>query len=598
MYKNRCDVPDKYKWDLSDFCKDHETFEKNLIKYNENISKLKDYVGCSKDASKLFEFLKFYLDLYSDIENSYIYAFLKNDEDLGKSSSIDDLNRITMVFSNFELETAFFVPEVLKLSKEDYENLFKENPSLEEYRFYLDIIFRDKDHSLNESEDRIVTELINSMNKYEEMSSTLINSEHHYGKINIDNEKVEIAVNNYRKLTKNKDANIRKKVYNMFNKRLSEYSTTSASLLNAYVSMQNSLAKIHKFPSSWEAKLFGLNLNNKVFETLKNTCESNLDSLHKYYNLRKQVLGLDKQYSYDLNLDLVSSSKKYSIEEAIDLLYKSLSVLGDDYLNHFKKIFDNHYVDFCQYKGKTSGAYSCSSMTNDSRILMSFNDDLDSVSTLAHEGGHNVHHQYCKDNNPIEYRDVSNLVAEVASLTNEFLLSEYIIKNGQTKEEKLHGLDNILGVLTSNFYGAVREGHMEQDMYDTVLNGGTLTKDYLDNLAYKSLKKYYGKEVKLNNYNKNNWITRSHYYMHFYLYNYAICVSVASYVSHQVLDGNQKMLNDYKRFLSLGSNVWPIDAFKVLGIDLENSEVYENTVKYFANKVEEYDKIYNDKDVK
>ena len=169
---------------------------------------------------------------------------------------------------------------------------------------------------------------------------------------------------------------------------------------------------------------------------------------------------------------------------------------------------------------------------------MSFNNNLDSVSTLIHEGGHNVHHQYLIENNLLQYRSASSFIAEVASLTNVCLLSSYLAEHGTTKEEKLSGISNIIDVINSNLFGAVREGKIEQDFYKYVEDGNTITKDYMDKINLDSYKKYYGDEVILDDYSNISWMRRSHYYMFFYLYSYAFCVSVASYIASEILNGN------------------------------------------------------------
>ena len=351
------------------------------------------------------------------------------------------------------------------------------------------------------------------------------------------------------------------------------------------------MADIRHFKDSWDAKLFGLNLDNKIFEVLVNTVETNTSVLQKFYELKKTMLKLKSMHLYDTSVPMIENNHEYTIDEAQKITLNAVKPLGQDYVNKFKKIFDNHYIDYCQYKGKCSGGYSFATSTNDSRILMSYTGNFDSVSTIAHEGGHNVHHQYVKENNPLAYRETSSLVAEVASLTNECLLSNYLKNNGATKTEKLVGLENIINVINSNLFGAVREGKMEQNMYDVVKNDGTLTNDYLNDLTLKSLKKYYGKTIKLDDYSALSWVRRSHYYMHFYLYSYAICISVATNVASKIIAGDSTMLTNYLAFLKQGSDVWPSDAFKVLGIDLTKPEVYQNAINYYQTLITEFKEI-------
>ena len=587
-YNSRKEVPDKYKWDLTSFFKDDNDFKKAVDSLKVKIDELKKYKGHIKDSKMLLEFMDKNIDTIALWEDVYVYAYLINDQELGNSNSIINKGIAEKLNMDLEANTSYFAPELLELSEVEYNKLF-ENKDLLKYKFELDSIYRTKKHILSSEEEKIVSNLILSMNHFDDISSNLINNEHYYGKVkDKDGNVIEIATNNYRRLMHDRDVNFRKKVYKLFNRKLDEYSGTNAALLNSYISMNNEVAKIRHYKDSWDSKLFELNLSDKVFKTLVNSTESNLDVLHKYYRLKKKALGLDVLHTYDLVLDMSNNDRDYSIEEAQSILKEALKPLGNDYMNHFNKIFDNKYIDYCQYKGKCSGAYSFSTINNDSRILMSFNNELDSISTIAHEGGHNVHHQYVKANNDKVYRSPFSIVCEVASLTNECLLSDYIYNNGKSINEKKAGLNNIISVIISNLFGAVREGKLEQDMYKEVFKGNTITKDYLDKKTKNAIKRYYGKEVVTDKYIKNSWVTRSHYYMHFYLYSYAICISVASYVASKILAGDKDMLDRYIKFLKTGSDKWPSEAFSVLGINLEDEKVYIDAIKYFDSLLDKF----------
>lgn len=598
-YNNRNEVPEEFKWDLTAFFKNDTEWDDSYNKTSKLADELKNYVGCTKDAQKLYEFLKKQMETVALWEDLYVYGYLINDQELGVSESLVRKNKAEALEAVLMGNTSFFAPELLSLDKKEYEKLFEDNSLLDEFKADLDKIYREKEHVLTASEEKIVAELVNAMDHYDDMSSNLLNNEHDYGKVKLDNgEIVTIAVNNYRSLMRNKNVDIRKKVYNSFNKKLAQYSASNAMYLNSYVSMNETIAKIRKYKDSWNAKLFGLNMSDKVFKTLVKTTEDNLKSLHRYYELKRDVLGLDVLHRYDLPLEMVESSREYSIPEAQKLIRKALEPLGEEYIKKYDKIINNRYIDYCQYKGKRSGGYSFSTILQDSRILMSYNYNLDSVSTIAHESGHNVHHQFIKENNPMQYRSVGSIVAEVVSLTNECLLSNYLAEHGSTKEEKLAGIANMLGVISNNLFDAVREGKIEQEMYKEVKNGGMITKDFLDKKAKSSLKKYYGPAVKSDKYASNSWVTRSHYYMNFYLYSYAICISVASNVARKILSGDKEMLNNYYEFMKLGSDNWAVDAFKVLGVDLESPEVYQNAINYFDELIDKYYEIKLQEEVK
>ena len=591
-YNNRSEVPEEFKWDLTPFFKDEEEFNNTFNECSKLVNELKEYVGCTKDANLVYEFLNKQVEAMALWEDLYVYSYLINDQELGISENIVRKNKTEKLEMELMQNSSFFAPELLKLSKEEYENLFISNEKLEEYRADLDKTYREKEHILTENEEKIVAELTTAMNHYDDMSSNLLNSQHNYGKVKLeDGSVVTIATNNFRSLMRNKNKDIRKKVYNLFNKKLSEYSQTNASLLNSYVSMNEAIAKIRKYKDSWDSKLFSLNLSDKVFKTLVKTTEDNYNVVNRYYDLKRRALGLDILNRYDISLEMAKSDREYSIPEAQQLVREAIKPLGEEYLAKYDKVINNRYVDYCQYKGKCSGGYSFSTMRQDSRILMSFNYNLDSVSTLAHEAGHNVHHQFVNECNPLQYRFPSSIVAEVVSLTNECLLSSYLAENGKTKEEKLAGIANILGVITSNLFDAVREGKLEQDIYKEVLKNGMVTKDFLDKKSKSSLKKLYGSAVKCDKYAANSWVTRSHYYMHFYLYSYAICISVATNVAKKILEGDKEMLDNYYKFMKLGSDKWPMEAFEVLGVDLESPLVYQNAIDYFDDLIKKYEEV-------
>ena len=588
QYKSRLDVPDKYKWDLTDFFKNEEEFNKTFKETKSIIEELPSFKNKLNDPNKLYEFLKLEIKAISNWENLYVYSYLLNDQELGITKNIErkeKCEKLNVLLCN---NISFFEPELLKLSKDKYNNLFKTNPKLNEFKFDLDKTFRRKEHILDEDKEIIVNNLVQAMNHYDDIYSNLKNNEIDYGKVIINNEEVEIAPTNYRKLMKNEDDSIRKDVYNKFHKALTKHSTTFASLLNSYVSMNDKLSNIYNYESSWDQKLFKYNFTDKVYKRLVDTTFDNIKPINRYFELKKKILNKKILKPWDLSLDLVKDNKKYSIEEAQKLCLEAIKPLGNEYYKKFKKIFDNHYIDYCQYKGKQSGGYSFSTILTDSRVLMSFNDDLESVSTIIHEGGHNVNHQYMKDNNPLQYRENESVVAEVASLTNECLLSQYLVEHGKTKEEKLNGLKNIMDVIVSNLYGAVREGKIEQDFYNEVHNGNMVTVDFLNKETIESLKKYYGNNVEIDKNMESSWILRSHYYMNFYLYSYAISISVAVSLANKILNNDKEALNKYIEFLKCGNNMWPQDTFKILGVDLEDKNVYEDACKYLDRLIDKY----------
>ena len=592
-YKNRDEVEEEYKWDLSEFFESNEAFFKASEKVDSKIDIFNDYRGCTKDGNKLYEYLIKLKEVETIVEKMDAYAWLKNDEELGKKENLEMLSKSKDAIAKINNVNSFFEPELLKLSKDEFENLFRENSKLEEYRALLLDIYRNKEHTLNESEEKIVNSLVMATNNFSDMSSTLLNMEHDYGKVTLaDGKKVTLSTTNSRFLKSNDNRETRKEADTKLLKKGLEYGSTSAELLNSYVKLKDTLANIYHFNDSFEARLFEDNLNKNIFDVLSKTTRSGVDTLQRYFKLRKKILNLDALYNYDLGAKLSHSKKEYSIKEGIKTVREALKPLGKEYLNKYDKLIKNRNIDFCGYPGKCSGGYNLSIPSCDSRILMSYHYDLESLSTIAHEAGHHINYQFIRENNPLQYCHNAIIMGEVASLTNEFLLSNYIFNNAKDKEEKVLALENSLNVIASNLFGAVREGDMERLMHDKVYEGGALTKEFMNEICEESLNYYYGDTVKLTSSAKGSWIFRSHYYSNFYLYNYAICVSVASYFASKITDGDKETLDKYLEFLKFGSDIYPLDAFKKLGISLEDENVYKNAILYFDKLISMLESLY------
>lgn len=593
-YGSRNDVPTKYKWDLSFLYENDQKWNEAYNAALEDIKKIENYIGKLNNVDKLKEFMDFDSNLGATIMDLYVYAMTKLDEDLSISSSQELLGKADYIDNLYSVAISFFEPELLSISKEEFDKIISDE-KLKDYKYFLKKIYRYKDHVLSKEEEKIVSSLTNTASSYSQISSNMLNSCHEYGYVKMpDNTKEEIMTTNYRKIMKKLPRSKRKEVYNKFHKVLDQYSSISAGLLNDYVKTVSTLSNIYKFDSSWDRKLFGLELENKAFKELISVTKKAKKVVSKYNKLKADVLSLGKIKPWDSALDLYKIDKEYSVEDAQRIVRNAVSPLGEDYQKHFDNIVKNRSVDYCQYKNKCSGGYNVSTIDKkNSLILMSFNNDLTSISTLAHESGHNIHHQYLYENNDLLYRSQSILVCEVASLTNECLLSNYLINNG-TKEEALSGLANIIDVILNNFVSAVQEGDMELKFHNYVEQGGTLTKEYMCSLAEESLKEFYPIRKLDSSYQTVDWTRRSHYYDAFYLFSYAICISAALYVSGEITKGNKEMLDKYLEFLKTGSNHNVLETYKVLGIDLNDRKVYEYAVKCLDEYIETFNKLYKE----
>ena len=591
-YKSRTEVPEKYKMNVSDYYKNNSEWNEEYQKTESQLFTLKNCEGKLKDPKTLEEYLEKSIDVTCSIIDLYIYAMVSHDLDLKNDEYLEMYNKACSLFSKQSEALAFAVPELLALDEKQFKELFKQNPGLNKYKAYLENIYEEKPHVLNKSEEEILAILTETFDSYQSLSSNLINLENDYGTIEIDEKTIQISSNNYRILMKNKNESIRKTVREKYYGKLAEYQKTSAMLLNAFVKDNINLAKIRKYNSPWDEKLKTEHLPNKLFTSLKTAAKEKATANENFYKLMQKALKKDKLHVYDESLDWIEAKQNFTIEDAIQTIKNALSVLGTTYIERLTEVFDNHDIDFCQYKGKVSGGYCISSKNKkSSKIVLSFTGDYESVSTIAHEAGHSVHYKYIKANNPKWYVESSTFCSEVASLTNEFLLNNYLAQNSTEKSVKLKAIENTIKTFQTNFFGAIYEGELEEEMYKYAMEGNTITANYLSSTIKKLFKKYKEFIDSEDKYLELMWIRRSHYYMPFYLYSYAVCVSGAAVLADKISSKDKDILQKYEEFLKSGEDIKPIEVYKKLDIDITDKKVFESAIEYFQKQINLYEEL-------
>ena len=434
--------------------------------------------------------------------------------------------------------------------------------------------------------------LTRNLDYYDTLSSSLLNSTIDYGSIKDENgNEVTLNTGNYGKYLNSSDRAIRKNAYDQMNSQRIKFANILGDNLLTFMNYYSALAKVRGFKSTKEMNFKMDVIPTEVHESLLKNIKRGLPLFQKYNQIRKKVLGLNKLEWFDLSVPIISVNKEYTIEEATDYVYSSLKILGEDYLRNVKKGFDERWIDFMPYKGKQSGGYCTAVYGNTPNILLSFNGKFTDISTISHEMGHAINFINIFANNGPEYADTNHYVAEVASLSNELLLANYILSNDFSKEEKILALDHILLVINNNFFDAVLENELEEIVYKKIDDFQTLNYEDLNKIAEDLNKEYYGDILELGDYVKYRWITRSHYFTPWYLYKYATCMCAAVYFVSRILKGDQKVLSEYKEFLKIGVDHFPNEILLNHGIDLTDSKIYDEFFVYYESLIKQLEKL-------
>lgn len=594
--KLRCEIEDKYKWDLTKIYKDEKEWQKDFDDVKEKILKVLEYKDSFlSNGKKLYEYLKYDEEVSRKLEKIYYYAHLNYDADTLDEKYKVMTNKVSDLFTKYNELSSFVVPEILKLDEEKLNTFYKEEEKLEDYRFSIENIYRFKNHTLDEEKEKMLSNLSKCLSNPEETYEALTDSDFEYDYITDEKgNKVKFNESNYSLFIKSKDRSVRKKAFEMLHNKYKKYIRTITSTYKGEVENNVVLAKIRNYDSAISASLYSDNVPVDIYDNLIKVVNDNMNVLYDYYDLKKEILSLDCLHMYDTYVEIINNiDKKYSFDEAKEIVIDALSVLGDKYVKNLKKAFDEKWIDIYHSKGKRSGAYSSGNFDVNPYVLLNFEGTLNDVSTLAHELGHSMHTYLSCKNNPYQYSSYEIFVAEVASTVNELLLANYMLKNSKNKDEKLAIINHILDLYKATLYRQTMFAEFEKETHKLREKGEVLTSDLLSNTYYNLVKKYFGPNVLCDDLIKYEWARIPHFYYNFYVYKYATGISAASYIVDGILNNKEGALENYINFLKTGGSMYPLDELKIAGVNLNSKSVILSAIKTFEKYLKEFKDIYN-----
>ncbi len=592
---DREQVNEKYKWKIERIYKNEEEVLKDINLVEEEIKKLVNYKDTKLDGNTLHILLELVMGINRIVDKMETYVSMLCDEDTGVNKNQELKEKVNNVYSKYVKESYFVDTNILKLEYSDIERFYQENEKLLEYQVYLKEMFRHKKYMLSDSEEKLLANMTKAMGNNYETYELLKDSDMKFNDFIVDEKEYKLDNSLYSIYIESNDRNIREKAFKGLYDIYKQFKNVYANLITANVKEEVTLSKIRGYESSLDRSLYKDEVDIAVYNNLVDTVNDNLDVLHKYYRLKKEVLGLDELHLYDVYANMISAREfKYPFDEAKEIVKKALSVLGEDYIKVLDDGINNGWIDVYPNRGKRTGGYSSGSYDTDPYILLNYQDKYDDMSTLAHELGHSMHSYYTRNNNPYHYGYYSILVAEVASTVNELLLAKYVIKNSQDKEEKLFILNRILELYRATIYRQTMFSTFEKRVYEDIENDKPLTADILSDIYYKLNVEYFGDDTVVDEEIRYEWERIPHFYYNFYVYKYATGLSAATYIANGILDGSVKV-EDYLAFLKAGRKMSPLESLKLAGVDLTKKEVIMNAIKSMDETIEEFRNLYLDK---
>jgi len=591
--KLRSEINENDTWDLTLIYTDDKVFYDELEIVKNEINFIKKYEGhLLDDAKTLYNFLNDSDNLERRLYKLYYYAHLKLDEDTTNTDSQKKEGLITNLIQEYSVLSSFVMPELMKGDYKKVLSYIDELDELKKYKFNLENIYRYQEHSLNSDEEMIISRLSKVIDNASSVFEALTDADITFPMIIVDGKEVELTESNYGTYIRSNDQNVRKQAFEALLGTYEKYKNTLATTFQGNVDALCSMAKIKKFNSSIEASLFGDNLDVSIYNKLIEIINKHLDVTYKYFDLKKEVLGLDELHLYDIYTPMVKDyDKKFSFDDAKKIVFEALSVLGEDYLNNLEKAFSERWIDIYNNKGKRTGAYSSGFYDTKPYLLLNYEGRYEDLTTLIHELGHSMHTYYSCQNNPYNLSSYNIFVAEVASTVNELLLVRYLINKSEKKEDKMFLLNQLLELYKSTIYRQVMFAEFERDMHHDYEEGIVLTHDYLQEKYYNLVKKYFGENVVCDELIKNEWMRIPHFYYNFYVYKYAIGLSCATKIVDDILSGKEDAVDNYLSFLKTGGSDYPVNELKVANVSVMDNEVYLSAINAFNDAIEDFKEL-------
>ena len=585
MPKNRSQINANFKWHLEDICPSNERWEEIFEEIKASIPEFSKYSGKLNDDDMLLECLQKCTKVGHDLSHIYQYAHMRKDEDTRVSMYQAMDNRVDQLGVMLSSAQSFIMPEINELSVEKLEALANDK-KFEDYSLLFKHIIRDKAKILSKAEESILSEIGSFAGTPSNVFSMFDNADIKFKPVMVDGKEVEMSHGMYSVLMMNENRDVRKAAFESMFNAFKDHINTLAAVYDGNCKTDWFYAKIRKFNTCMDASLYYEEVPSVCYENLIKAVNSGTKALHKYIDYKCKVLGVKDPEMYDIYVPLIQSQNvKYSYKNAVYLVKSALKVMGKEYSDILASAFEEGWIDVYENKGKRSGAYSWGCYGVHPFVLLNFNGTTHDVFTIAHELGHSMHSYYSNLNQCEEKADYKIFVAEIASTVNEVLLLKHLLKSAKGDMRK-YLLCYYLEMFRTTLFRQTQFAEFELIAHTAVEKGIPLTAEYLSDEYYKLNKKYYGAKIS-SDLIKYEWARIPHFYTSFYVYKYATGITAAVSIATNLLKYGEKYFEKYKKFLSAGCTLPPLEILKLADVDLTSEEPFKKAMKEFADTLNE-----------
>ena len=575
----RSEVEERLKWDTSSIYTDDEGFYKDIEEVKNLVARLKEFKGkLTSDLETFKEYLKLNEEFERKMEKAYVYSSLRNDEDttVSKYQEMSQVAENTYVYAASEL--SFISPEILS-TDEKIINSYLEDEEISYLKHYFEDMFRAKDHVLDEKSEAILAAFGKLKNNPQNTYMIFNNADLSFPSVKKDGEEIKITNANFVTLQEDSNRDFRREVYEKYYETYRQYSNTLASTIDGEFTAHNVEAKLRGYKSAREMSLSANNIPEEIYDNLLEVIHDNADIHRDYTTLRKEYLGVDDLGFHDIYVPLVEDyDRQIEFDEAKEIVLEAIKPLGEEYVKVAREGFEKRWFDVMPNEGKRSGAYSSGSYDTQPFILLNHTNSINDLFTIVHELGHSMHSYYTRREQPYYYGSYSIFLAEIASTTNELLLLDYMLEHSQSEAETKYLLNYFVNQFKSTVFRQTMFAEFEHKVNKLVENAEPIPAERL-HAIYKELNEdLFGKDIEVDDYIAAEWARILHFYMFYYVFQYATGFMSAVALSQKILHGTDADREAYLGFLKAGESEYPIEVLKKAGVDMTNKTAMESAM--------------------
>jgi oligoendopeptidase F len=590
----RSEINEKYKWNLADIYASDADWEADYARLSGMLPALKQLKdGFAASAAALADAMERIDETALLCERLFVYARMHRDEDNSSALYQGMADRAMSLNVTVSGETSFVAPALLKIPSDTLEAYISQEKRLAPYAFMIRDIIREKQHVLSENEERLLSLSADFASGARDIFTMLNNADLKFGSVETPEGSVQLTHAKYAELMQHKDRNVRKNAFETYYSAFRGSLNTIATTYATSVKKDIYFARVRRYGSALEKALFGDDVPVALYDELIAAIHNSLPTMYDYIETRRKILGLKDIAMYDIFVPLIADvEKKYTYDQAMDLVTEALSPMGEEYIGLLKHARNEHWIDVYESEGKTSGAYSWGAYGTHPYVLLNHRDDLDSAFTIAHELGHAMHSYYSDEAQPYSLAGYTIFVAEVASTVNEILLTRYLLDHADDSLKK-YVLNHYLDQFRTTVLRQTMFAEFERISHAMAESGEPLTHEALSAKYAELNRLYYGSGIQTCDTIAIEWARIPHFYNAFYVYKYATGFSSAVAIATGIYEGKPGVRDAYFEFLKSGGSDYPLNLLKKAGVDFTDGAPVKAAMQAFSAALAQFKVVMN-----